>query len=39
MTTQDKEVEKFLAVNKDEFPGAKKSQNDTRKKEKSEEKK
>lgn len=35
----DKEVEKFLAVNKDEFPGAKKSQNDTRKKEKSEEKK
>jgi hypothetical protein len=35
----DKEVEKFLAVDKDKFPGVKKAQNDTRKKEKSEEKK
>lgn len=35
----DKEVDKFLAVDKDKFPGVKKPQNDTRKKEKSEEKK
>ena len=35
----DKDVEKFLAVDKDKFPGVKKPENDTRKKEKSEEKK
>jgi len=35
----DKEVNKMLGVDKDKFPGVKKSQNDTRKKEKSEENK
>ncbi len=35
----DKKVDKFLAVDKDKFPGTKKTQNDTRKKESGESKK
>jgi BMFP domain-containing protein YqiC len=35
----EKEAEKMLAVGKDKFPGAKKPENDTRKKEKGEDKK
>ena len=35
----DKKADKMLAIDKDEFPGVKRPQNDTRKKEKSEEKK
>ena len=35
----EKEAEKMLAVGKDKFPGVKKSENDTRKKEKGEDKK
>ena len=35
----EKEAEKMLAAGKDKFPGAKKSENDTRKKEKGEDKK